>query len=136
MPAQEKVERRLFDPEITDRERAVFEGGIALAALYHQFLGTPITKRDDILDSVKDAIERAMMLQPYRERVEVKILKNKISNKRRHPYDYETLKGKHLDVRVVIRYGKTRATVRMKYVPELDYNLMYVEKLKTVASKG
>ncbi len=29
---------------ITARERAIFEGGISMGALFHQFVGTPVNK--------------------------------------------------------------------------------------------
>ena len=128
----QNVEKKLFDPGLTDRERAVFEGGIALATLYHQFLGTPVAKNDDVLRALKEAIERSLMLQPYREKVSVRILKGTITGEKRHPYDYETLKGKHLDVTVVTRYGRARAKVRMRHVLKLGFNLMYVQKLETI----
>lgn len=30
---------------LSDRERAVFEGGISLGALFHQFVGTPVSEK-------------------------------------------------------------------------------------------
>ena len=30
---------------ITERDRAIFEAGIKLGALYHQWVGTPISKK-------------------------------------------------------------------------------------------
>ena len=132
VPSYREVEKKLFYRGVTDRERAVFEGGIALAALYHQFLGTPVARKSDVLRKLRDAIETTLLLQPYRKKVAVKILRSTIKSEKKHPYDYETLKGRHLDVTVVTRYGRAEATVRMKHVPELDFNLMYVEKLRVI----
>ena len=39
---------------ITARERAIFEGGISMGALFHQFVGTPFNK------STVGSLEKAM----------------------------------------------------------------------------
>jgi hypothetical protein len=65
--------KKYFDAGVTDRERAAFEGGIALASIYHQFVGTPISLRGDSVKALERAIEEAVKLQPYRERVNVKV---------------------------------------------------------------
>ena len=40
--------------EVNDRDRAVFEAGIKLGALYHQFVGTPISV--DTIDNLARTI--------------------------------------------------------------------------------
>ncbi|RLF14050.1 MAG: dihydroneopterin aldolase, partial [Thermoprotei archaeon] len=40
------------------------------------------------------------------------------------------LTGDELAVKVVVRYGKARAYAALRYVPELGYPLMYVEKVE------
>ena len=128
----EESANRYFDKSITDRERAIFEGAIALGAIYHQFVGTPICKDKKVIGALEETIGKTMRLQPYRESVEVKINTDLIKGQKKHPYDYETLKGKHLDLRVKTRYGSARATVRMRYIPKIDFTLMYIEKLEEV----
>ncbi len=119
-----------FTPDLTDRERAVFEGAIALGALYHQFTGVPISKNDRVIHAVESCIEACISLQPYKEKVEVKIDKDTIRGEKSHPFDYETLKGKHLDVKVTSRFRKAKATLRMRFIQELNYTLMYVESVE------
>lgn len=121
--------RRFFDKSVSDRERAIFEGGIALGAIYHQFTGIPISRDPKIIEMLEKAIKLTMELQPFKEQVEVKIRKGQIKGSKKHPYDYDVLKNSALQVRVATRYGKAKAVVAMKYVPELDYNLMFVEKI-------
>ena len=41
---------------ITKRDNALFEAGIKLGALYHQFVGAPVNH--DTADSLEQAIER------------------------------------------------------------------------------
>ncbi|MEM3383143.1 MAG: dihydroneopterin aldolase family protein [Nitrososphaerales archaeon] len=127
--------KKYFDKSVTDRERAIFEGGIALGAIYHQFIGIPIIKDKAIIEALEKVISKSMGLQPYRESVEVKINFDLIKGEKRHAYDYETLKGKHLDVKVKTKYGNSRAIVRMRYIPEIDFTLMYIEKIEKLRSK-
>ena len=49
--------------EINNRDRAVFEAGIKLGALYHQFVGTPINT--DMLDGLARMIEESIGVQPF-----------------------------------------------------------------------
>jgi len=130
MENTEEFVKRYFDKSVTDRERAIFEGAIALGAIYHQFVGTPICKSKDVIKTLEEAIKKTMQLQPYRESIEVKIHPNLIKGQKDHEYDYETLKGKHLDIKVKAKYGSARASVRMRYIPEIDFTLMYIEKLE------
>jgi len=128
----EEIAKRYFDKSVTDRERAIFEGAITLGALYHQFTGTPVSRDPRVIQALEDAMERSMALQPYREKVEVKIDAQAIGRSKRHPYDYETLRGSMIDAKVQTRYGRTRAILRMRRVPELQYTLMYVEKVEEI----
>lgn len=130
MSTGEEAAKKYFDPAVTDRERAVFEGGIALAAIYHQFAGVPIPSNPKSIEALERTIADSAMVRPYKKNVTVKIDRVSIKTAGKHPYDYETLKGKHLDVSVETVYGRARAVVRMKYVPEIDYNLMFIEKVE------
>ncbi len=124
---------RYFDKGATERERAVFEGGIALAALYHQFVGTPISRANRrAIQTLEEAMKRAAKLQPYREDVKVKI-SIEAPGRGSGPYSYESLSGEHLDITVKTRYGRAKATARLRYIPELDYPLMYIEEVSEEA---
>lgn len=124
-----------FHPSITDRERAIFEAGIALGALYHQFLGIPIAKKKEVLEAIKNVIEKTMTLQPFREKVEVSFNLAAIKGGVFSPYDYSSLKGEAIDVRVVVKYGSTRVKARMRYVEDLNFNLMYIEDVEDLGAK-
>ncbi|MDH5816393.1 MAG: dihydroneopterin aldolase family protein [Candidatus Nezhaarchaeota archaeon] len=127
--------KRFFHPSISDKERAIFEAGVALGALYHQFLGIPIAKREEVLQAVKDAIEKTMMLQPFREKVEVSFNLDAIKGKASNPYDYSLLRGEAIDVKVVVRYGSVRVKARMRYVEDLNFNLMYIEDVEDLGAE-
>jgi len=66
------------------------------------------------------------MVQPFVEEAHVKIDKEIIS-KKQGVYKYITLAGEMLNVTIVIKYNDENITARLRYVPEIDYPLMYVE---------
>ena len=128
------LSKRFFDPSVTDRERAVFEGGIALATISHQFTGVPVNKDKKILRILEEAIESTIELQPYKSNIKVKIDPKKIAiKKEKSPtlFAYKTLKNEYMDVKAKSTYGKVTAHLRMRYIPEIDYTLMYIERICT-----
>jgi len=126
----EAIADRRFDRSLTERERAIFEGAITLGALYHQFVGVPVSNDRKVLDLLERAISETMRLQPYKERVTVHIRDSAVKGGRSGPFSYRELDGKMLEAEVVSRYKGFRAFLAMKYVPELKYNLMYVERIE------
>ncbi len=108
------------------RERAVFEAGIKLGTVYHQFVGTPLSASN--VDGLEKAIEDGVRVQPFVEDVSVRIDRTSLRRKR-NEYDYQTLTGPMLDVTVVIRIGRVRVIGQMKYIEELNYPLMFVKEV-------
>ena len=84
----------------TDRERAIFEAGIKLGALYHQWVGTPVSHASAA--SVEMAIEKAVILQPCVEEVSVRLNRDLMIPNR---FGYSELSGPMLDVEIVTRIG-------------------------------
>jgi hypothetical protein len=111
----------------TDRERATFEAGIKLAAVYHQFIGTPVSAYS--VESLERAIEEGVKVQPFVESVNVRIHRDRLRMKR-NEYDYQSLTGEMLDVKVTIRIGKVRAVGEMRYLEDIRYPLMYVSSVE------
>lgn len=107
---------------LSNKERAVFEGGITLGALFHQFVGTPISVKNK--ETLERAIEDAMKNQPCVEDIHVKIVGNLKEE------EYTSLDGNMLDVKLKIKVEDTVAYLRLKYIDELNYPLMYVEKIE------
>jgi hypothetical protein len=114
------------EKKILDRDNAVFEAGIKLGALYHQFIDTPVST--ETADELETAIEQSVSLQPWVSRVKVKIDRKKIRT-RANEFDYCELRGEMLDVTVVVRYKTVEVHARVKYEEELDYPLMRIEKV-------
>lgn len=113
--------------KLTDREHALFELGIALGAIFHQLLGMPIPL--DSVESLEEVFSKAFLRQPFREIVEIKIIKEKLMIGSRPPYDYGVITPSSLDVKVVVRYGDVKVSGRLKWIEELGYPLMYVEDI-------
>jgi len=126
---REDPARRFFAQDLSDRERAAFEAGIALATLYHQFIGAPLPSTRRGVRALERAMEEAVKQQPYREHVEVHIERGGRRG-RRGPYGYGSLTGEALRARVVVRYGRARVYAALRYVPELKFPLMYVERVE------
>lgn len=122
------VDSKYFS-NISERERAIFEGAITMGALFHQFVGTPVSIRS--AGSLERSIKDAMELQPCINRLEVTINRDTL-HAVENEYDYISLTGEMLDVRVWAVYGNKKVVVRLKYVEELNYPLMYVENIGEV----
>lgn len=110
----------------TDRDRAAFEAGIKLGSILHQFLGVPLTARNAA--TVERAIEEAARVQPLVEDVRVKIDRKRL--RVRGPYRYGILTEDLLRVEVTVGVGTARATATLRYVPKLDYPLMYLKDIR------
>ena len=111
---------------ISPRERAIFEGAITMGALFHQFDGTPVSLNS--VESLEQAIGESMELQPCIEKVEVRINRKKLKEIE-NEFEYISLSGDMLDVRVISIYEDHKAVIRMNFIEELNYPLMYVEKV-------
>jgi len=119
------VDEKYFN-NISHRERAIFEGGITMGALFHQFDGTPVNLKS--VKSLEEAMEKAMELQPCVDKVEVTINRDMLQDIE-NEYEYTSLNGNMLDVKVVSLFRDIKAVIRMKFMEELDYPLMYVEEV-------
>ena len=115
------VDEKYFS-NITKRERAIFEGGISMGALFHQFVGTPVNK--DTKENLEKIIEESFELQPCIEKIEVKI--NLTDNTE---FDYISLSGDMLDVRIHTVIDDVKAIIRIEFIEELNYPLIYVEDI-------
>ncbi len=114
-----------------DRDRAIFEVGIKLGAIYHQYVGAPLTR--STAGDLERAIESATRVQPLVEDVRVRIDRKRLRS--RGPYLYASLSEDMLHAEVIVRVGGARATAVLRYVPELDYPLMYLKNIRGVPGK-
>jgi hypothetical protein len=113
----------------SEAERAAFEAGIKLGTIYHQFVGVPLST--GTVKTLEEAIEAGSRVQPFVEDIKVTIDKSKLRDKHGQ-YDYVALTGDMLDVSLVVKYKRTRVKASMKFLAEMNYPLMYIEKVERV----
>ena len=105
----------------SDREQACFEAGIKLGALYHQWVGTPISRES--ASSIETAIERAVILQPFVEEITVHLNRDLMTE---NVFGYSELSGLMFDVGITTRVGF--AYCRAQLCPDVNYPLMKIEE--------
>ncbi|UCE73035.1 MAG: dihydroneopterin aldolase family protein [Methanomassiliicoccales archaeon] len=110
----------------TNSERAVFEAGIKLGTVYHQFVGAPISK--DNVEVLEKSIAEGAKVQPFVVDAAVKIDRRRLREKSTD-YDYLTLTGDMLDVALTVQYEDVTVICEMRHIPEMDYPLMYVKEI-------
>lgn len=120
------IDKKYFS-NITTRERAIFEGAISMGALFHQFVGTPVNK--DTKESLEKAMEESLSLQPAIEKVKVEIRFDKLEESMTE-FDYTSLTGDMLDVKIHTKVDDVVAIIRIEFIEELNYPLMYVESIE------
>jgi hypothetical protein len=102
---------------ITDRERAAFEAGIKLGALYHQWVGAPVSVAT--AESLERAIGESVGLQPAVESVRVRLDRGLMSP---NAFGYSEVAGLMFDVELVTRLGRARCMATLSRME--DYPLM------------
>jgi len=121
---REELAARYFN--CSERERAVFEAGIKLGTIYHQFVGTPVAAAN--VDILEKAIEDGVRVQPFVKDVRVAISREALRRKK-DEFDYQTLTGNMLNVELTITVGGTTVVAAMDFKEDLRYPLMYVRSI-------
>ena len=70
-----------------------------------------------------------MQLQPCINEVKIMINREMLEHLKSE-YQYVSLSGDMLDIKVFSEYEGNLAVIRMKFIEELQYPLMYVEEVK------
>lgn len=113
----------------TQRERAIFEAGIKMATIYHQFVGTPVNQ--NTVESLEEAMSQAISVQPYVESAVVKV-DRRVFNPLKDRYCYISLTGDMIDAVVKVKIGTDRVTAEMRYDEAMKYPLMYISAIEYV----
>ena len=108
----------------TPKERAIFEAGISLGAIYHQFIGTPINIKT--VHTLEKTISESIKLQPCIKEVKINIDKTLIKTEE-NKLGYSELQGKMLNVELTSQYQDKTITAKLEYIPQLQYPLMYIK---------
>ncbi len=116
--------------ETNERDIAVFEAGIKLGALYHQFVGTPISS--ETVEGLERIIEDSIALQPHVRSVSVSIDREMVEKKQNQKFKYCELEGRMLHVSLHILYKNTIAHAELAYDEVQDYPLMSIKKIEVM----
>lgn len=122
-------EKIYFSSDVTERERACFETGIKLGALYHILCGVPITSDEKIINSIEVGIEAAISCQPYVKSVKINLDRKKISGNKASEFDYDEIGGKIIRAEIIVEYESVQVVAKVEWINELEYPLMFIEKI-------
>ncbi|MHA1241571.1 MAG: dihydroneopterin aldolase family protein [Promethearchaeota archaeon] len=122
-------ENSYFPPNLSDGERASFEIGIKLGALYHILCGMPISSNSSIIDSIEKGIEASISCQPYVKFVKVNINRKQIQGNKSSEFEYDEITGKHIEAKVVLEFKSVEVIAKIEWIEELKYPLMFIEKI-------
>jgi hypothetical protein len=112
---------------VTPRDNAVFEAGIKLGALYHQFVGSPVNL--NTVESLENAIARSISVQPFVKSINVHIDREMV-RENLSSFGYTELKGPMLTVDAVIKYENYEVSAGMSLKD--GYPLMFIKDVKEV----
>jgi hypothetical protein len=104
---------------VTSQDQAVFEAGIKLGALYHQWVGTPVSQNSAA--GLESAIEQAVILQPFVEEITVRLDRKLMTH---NVFGYSELSGLMFNVDIVTRVGFSYCRARL--LPQKGYPLMQI----------
>ncbi|MFX1280920.1 MAG: dihydroneopterin aldolase family protein [Promethearchaeota archaeon] len=127
--ANEKI---YFSPDLSLRERACFETGIKLGALYHILSGIPISSNEKIIDAIERGFEAAISCQPYVKSVRIILDRDKIVGTKFTEFDYDEITGKIIRAELILKYENIEVNAKIDYIEEMQYPLMYIEKIREI----
>lgn len=110
----------------TDRERCLFEAGIKMGTIYHQYVGSPVNL--NTVESFEKAMADSIRVQPYVTDAVIKIDRS-VFTENGDRYSYISLTGNMIDAIVRICINGVTVTAEMRYDKELRYPLMYISNI-------
>jgi dihydroneopterin aldolase len=130
MPTQ----RRVHSATLSRREALLFEAGVKLGGVFHQYLGIPVSVRT--ASGIARTIERAVALQPYVVAVRARVDANRGGLLGSGRFAYRYLTAEMLDVTVRLRDADEEVTARLRHRPDLRYPLMSVVRVSPPTRKS
>ena len=113
-----------------DRERALFELGIKLGALYHILCGIPVSSDQIVIKNLEKGIEAAISCQPYVQSVKIILNRDRILGNKSTEFDYDEITGKIIQAEIIINYESIIITANVEWIEEMEYPLMFIEKIQ------
>ncbi|MGI0129388.1 MAG: dihydroneopterin aldolase family protein [Thermoplasmata archaeon] len=121
---------RIHRAALSRREALLFEAGVKLGGIFHQYLGMPVSARTAA--GVARTIERAVALQPYVVAVHARIEPARGGPLGRGRFAYRYLTPEMIDVRVHLRDGEEEVEARLAHRRDLRYSLMSVVRVRAL----
>ena len=129
---KEKSANEYFNPKIDDKNRACFEAGIKLGAIFHSLLAFPVINEKKTLEAMQEGFIASFKNQPYVKGLDIKI----------HPggeetlgkdgeFEYTVIKDHMIDVNLDLEYHGVSLSAAIKWMPELEYPLMYIKEINS-----
>ncbi|TFF93009.1 MAG: hypothetical protein EU543_04595 [Promethearchaeota archaeon] len=118
-----------FPSDLNIRERACFETGIKLGALYHILCGIPISSNEDVINSLEKGIEKSISCQPYVKKIKINLARHLINGKKSDEFDYDEITGKIIRAQLILEFEEVEITAKIDWVEDLEYPLMFIEKI-------
>jgi len=122
-------EKIYFSPDLSLRERASFETGIKLGALYHILCGIPISKDENVIKSIEKGIAAAITCQPFVKSVKINFNREKILGDKTTEFDYDEIDGKLINAELLLKYENIEVVAKIEWIQEMQYPLMFIEKI-------
>jgi dihydroneopterin aldolase len=126
--------RPVHPARLSPREALLFEAGIKLGGIFHQYLGIPVSRRT--ATALARSIEAAVALQPFVEKVRVRIEPGRGGATGRGRFGYRYVTAEMVDARVTLVHGAARVVARLSYRRDLRYPLMRVESARDLRPRG
>jgi len=114
-------------PRLSRRETLLFEAGIKLGGIFHQYLGIPVDR--STAAALARAIEDAVRLQPFVRTIRVRIDPSRGGPVGRGRFAYRYLTPEMLRVRVRVAEGGEEVEAVLAHRPDLRYPLMAVARV-------
>jgi hypothetical protein len=124
----------LHGAPLTEREALLFEAGVKLGAVFHQYLGTPVSPKT--ARRLARAIEEAVGLQPYVRAVRVRIDPAEGGPVGRGAFGYRYLVAEMLRVTVTLQAGSETVRGELAHRPDLRYPLMRVVSVRRAPTRA
>ncbi|MBD3215664.1 MAG: hypothetical protein GF311_23840 [Candidatus Lokiarchaeota archaeon] len=118
-----------FSSDLSIKERACFETGIKLGALYHILCGIPISNNEKVLKAIEKGIEESISCQPYVKEVNIQLARHLIRGEKYHEFDYDEITGRIIRARIIINFENVEVTAKIDWVEDLKYPLMFIERI-------
>ncbi len=112
---------------LSPRESLLFEAGIKLGGVFHQYIGIPVSP--STAPALARAIEAAVSLQPFVRTVRVVVRPDRGPPLGRGRFAYRYLAPEMLEVTVVLTDGSVEVEARLEHRPDLRYSLMSVVRV-------